>query len=62
MSIYSTLHITESKAKALLFDQHFGHLSTQELEDRLDALLAPRLNNAIIVPDGTPNNDDEQLY
>lgn len=62
MSIYSTLHITETKAKALLFEHHFGQLSLTELGDRLDEVLAPRLNNAIVVEDGTPNNDDDQLY
>jgi hypothetical protein len=58
MSIYSTLSLTESKAKALLFDHHFGPLSTQELEARLDQVLAPQLYNALVVPDGSANNDD----
>ena len=61
MSIYSTLNITESKAKALLFDAHFGQLTHAELEERLDALLAPRLNNARVVWDGTTPNDDDQV-
>ena len=61
MSIYSTLTITETKAKALLFDHHFGQLSLAELGDRLDEILAARLNNAIVVLDGTPDNDDDQL-
>lgn len=61
MSIYATLDITESKAKALLFDAHFGQLSHAELEDRLDTLLAPSLYNARIVWDGTTPNDDDKV-
>lgn len=60
MSIYSTLDITESKAKALLFDAHFGQLSHSELEERLDKLLAPALYNTRVVWDGTVPNDDDR--
>lgn len=61
MSIYSTLHITETKAKALLFDEHFGQLSHEELGDKLDVIFKSRLNNVLVVSDDTTPNDDDQI-
>ena len=66
MGIYSTLHVSRRTAIDTVAAQlelelarvRAGGLSDQELEQQLDKILEPRLNNARIVDDGEPNDDD----
>jgi hypothetical protein len=58
MSAYSSLKITRAKAQAELMKAVFGNAPDELLEEFMDRLLEPRLYNAVIVPDGEPNDDD----
>lgn len=57
MSAYSTLLITRSKAKQVVFDRLLN-ISDQELEEMMDRILDERLYNSRIVSDDEPNDDD----
>lgn len=60
MSVYSTLYITRSKAKEVIL-QRFSRLTDRELEQFLDVILEPQLNNCWIVEDSDANDDDRIL-
>ena len=57
MSIYTTLHITRSRAARLYVEKKLG-LDDQMLERFLDEYLESRLFNAIVVNDDEKNQDD----
>ena len=57
MGVYSTLHVTRSKAKEVIL-QRFSRLTDRELEQFLDVILEPQLNNCRIVEDSDTNDDD----
>lgn len=61
MSEFTTLKITRSKAKKMLMDKLMSELVDAELEELMDALLAPRLYNCQIVTDHYELNDDNVL-
>lgn len=66
MSIYSTLSVSRRTAIDTVAAQlelelqrvRAGDMPDHELVQRLDAILEPRLNNARIVNDDEPNDDD----
>ena len=58
MGAHSTLRVTRSRAIAELAKALLGDVTDERLEKFMDDLLDERLYNAIIVPDGEPNNDD----
>ncbi len=57
MSAYSTIRITESKARNVLF-AHFLQMNKTELEEHLNNYLQNSLYNCEIVDDSSDNNDD----
>ena len=58
MSAYSTLMISETKAKLLLLEEVLGREpDNKELEAFMDRHLEDRLYNCRIVPDDEPNDD-----
>lgn len=69
MGVYSTLHITRSKALELVSEQleqalarvRTGQCSDDELVRHLDTVLEPHLNNASIVDDDAERNDDDRM-
>jgi hypothetical protein len=61
MGVYSTLHITESKAKEKVIE-YLEKCSMEELGNFMDVVLEKRLYNCTIVPDDTEGNDDSVLY
>jgi len=61
MSAYSSLQITRSKALRVLVEHLLGEIPDTVLEQHLDQVLAPRLYNAVIVPDGYEGNDDHEI-
>jgi len=58
MGAHSTLRITRSKAIAELAKALLADVTDKRLERFMDDLLDERLYNAVIVPDGAPNDDD----
>lgn len=58
MSVYSTLMITRTMAKAL-YSERLGVITDQELEAFMDDYLRPRLYNCLIVDDCVDNDDNE---
>lgn len=66
MGIYSTLNVSRRTAIDTVVAQlelelqrvRSGDVSDYELTQQLDKILEPRLNNARIVDDGEPNDDD----
>ena len=58
MSAYTSLRVTRSKAKIELMKCMMGDIPDTQLEQFMDQLLEHRLYNAVIVPDGAPNDDD----
>lgn len=66
MGIYSTLNVSRRTAidtvaaqlEADLQRVRTGEISDDELTQQLDIILEPQLNNARIVDDGEPNDDD----
>jgi hypothetical protein len=56
MSIYSTIHLSRSKAAEMLLESLVGDLSDRELADRIDPLVRDRLFNVMITD--SENNDD----
>lgn len=59
MSAHTTLKVTRMTAMQLLMARILGDIDDKTLEQFMDAVLAPSLFNAIIVPDGSENNDFE---
>ena len=57
MSAYSTINITRSAAKAKLIEALMIDVSDERLERFMDDLMADRLYNVNIVPDGSENDD-----
>lgn len=63
MSAYTSLRVTRSKAKKeiekwlISQDRYLVGNNDRALEDFMDWVLGPRLYNAVIVPDGEPNDD-----
>ena len=49
--------MTRSKAKQKLIDHMMGDIPDKQLEQFMDQLLEDRQYNAVIVPDGTENDD-----
>jgi hypothetical protein len=58
MSAYTSLRVTRSKAVQELVKRLLQDANDKRLEEFMDNLLAPRLYNAVIVPDGAPNDDE----
>ena len=58
MSAYTSLRVTRSKAKQELMNWLLRDTDDKRLEEFMDRMLEPRLYNAVIVPDGDPNDDD----
>jgi hypothetical protein len=66
MGIYSTLNVSRRTAIDTVAAQleldlqrvRAGEISDDELTQHLDIILEPQLNNARIVNDGEPNDDD----
>ena len=58
MGAHSTLRITRSKAIAELAKALLADVTDKRLERFMDDLLDERVYNAVIVPDGAPNDDD----
>ena len=58
MSAYSSLRITRTKAKTELIARILGDVNDKILEEFMDTILKQRLYNAVIVDDGTANDDD----
>lgn len=61
MGAYSSLRITRTKAKMEIVERLLGDADDKLLEEFMDRLLEPRLYNAVIVEDGTPDNDDAMV-
>ena len=51
MGAYSTLYITRSKARKIIYEKIMGGLSDEELEKFCDEILEPRLYRCRIVDD-----------
>lgn len=60
MSAYSTIFVTESKAKDYLIREILS-ADYEKLKEYLDKSLQDRLYNVAIVDDGSKINDDELL-
>ncbi len=60
MSAYSTLFITESKAREYLIREIIS-ADTEKLKEYLDKSLRDRLYNSVIVADMSEINDDNLL-
>ena len=60
MSAYSTIFVTESKAKDYLIREILS-ADYEKLKEYLDKSLQDRLYNVVIVDDGSKINDDELL-
>ena len=59
MSAYSTLNITETKAKLMMLESLLGRdPDWMELEAFMDDQLKDLLYNCRVVPDDEPNDDD----
>lgn len=60
MSAYSTIFVTESKARDYLIREIIS-ADYEKLKEYLDKSLQDRLYNVVIVDDGSKINDDELL-
>ena len=60
MSAYSTIFVTESKARDYLI-REIVSADYEKLKEYLDKSLRDRLYNVVIVDDGSKINDDELL-
>jgi hypothetical protein len=60
MSAYSTIFVTESKARDYLIREIIS-ADYEKLKEYLDKSLRDRLYNVVIVDDGSKINDDELL-
>ena len=60
MSAYSTIFVTESKARDYLI-REIVSANYEKLKEYLDKSLQDRLYNVVIVDDGSKINDDELL-
>jgi len=60
LSAYSTIFVTESKAKDYLIREILS-ADYEKLKEYLDKSLQDRLYNVVIVDDGSKINDDELL-
>jgi hypothetical protein len=62
MSPYTTRIFTRRKAKEMLHAVvDDPAISDEILGDMLDGLLRPQLYNALVVPDYTKQNDDDEI-
>lgn len=62
MGVQSTLRITRTRAIKLLIEKLHGDINDKTLESFMDFMLEDCMHNAVIVPDGEDNDDDDLLH